>query len=160
MMSKMRIRSYMKTLFFLWVALIGVQPLLASATTPSVQEDLRSRNDKLNILFRLSGLDDVFGNIESVVEMSGNIDEDALAPGHDEFARRIMRQAYSPGKFYRALRRPFIEDYKPQHIRSAVQWHRSALGKKIRRLENEASHPDNKLAMKLLTKKLSKPPPQ
>ncbi len=158
-MSKMRIQSYMKILFFLWIALTGVQPLLAATATPSVQEDLRSRNYKLNILFRLSGLNDVLGNIESVVEMSGNIDEDALAPGQDEFAKRIMRQAYLPGKFYRALRRPFIEDYKPQHIRSAVQWHRSTLGEKIRRLENEAGHPDNKLAMELFTKKLLKAPP-
>jgi hypothetical protein len=155
----MRIRSYMKILFFLWIALTGAQPLSVSAMTPPVQEDLISRNYKLNVLFKISGLKDALGNIESVVEMSGNIDEGALVPGQGEFARRIMRQAYSHEKFYRMLRRPFIEDYKPQHVRSVVEWYRSALGKKILRLENEAIDPASRSALELFAKKLLKSPP-
>jgi len=155
----MRIGSNMKILFFLWIALTGVQPLLASAMTPPVQEDLSSRNYKLNTLFKLSGLQYVLGNIESVVEMAENINEEALAPGQGEFARRIMRQAYSSQRFYRMLRRPFIEDYKPQHVRSAIEWYRSALGKKILRLENEINNPASQLARELFAKKLLKSPP-
>lgn len=153
----MRVRSYIKILFFLWIA--GVQPLLASAVTPPAQEDLRSQNYKLNNLFRLGGLGDILAEAESVVAMAGNIDQDALAPGQDKFARSIMRRAYSRGKFYRVLRRPFVENYKPQHIHSAAQWYRSALGKKIRRLEEAASNPDNKLAIESFAKQLMKSPP-
>ena len=92
------IRSYIKTLFFLLIALTGVQPLFASEETLLVQEGLSSSNSKLNILFKLSGLEGFLENIESVVEMSVNIPEEltellngealeALAPWQEEFAR-------------------------------------------------------------------------
>jgi hypothetical protein len=155
----MRIRFCMKIIFFLWIVLAGVQPLLASAMTPPVQEDLRSRNYRLNTLFKLSKMGDVLGNIEYILQKSGNINEDALAPGQGEFAQGIMPQAYSSGKFYRALRRPFNEDYKPQYVRSVVQWYRSALGKRILKLEREANEPTNRLAMGLFVKKLLNSPP-
>ena len=138
----MIIRSYIKTLFFIWIALTGVQPLFASEETLPVQEGLSSSNSKLNTLFKLSGLEDFLENIESVVEMSVNIPEEltelvngealeALAPWQEEFARRIMGQDYSTQNFYHTLRQSFIEDYKPQHVHLAVQWYQSALGKKI-----------------------------
>ena len=72
----MIIRSYIKTLFFIWIALTGVQPLFASEETLPVQEGLSSSNSKLNTLFKLSGLEDFLENIESVVEMSVNIPEE------------------------------------------------------------------------------------
>ncbi len=149
----------MKILFTLWIVLAGVQPVFASAMTPSVQEDLRSRNYKLNTLFRYSGLRDTLSNIESIVQISSNINEDALAPGQGEFARRIMHQAYSSGKFYYELRQPFNKDYKPQYVRSAVQWYRSALGKKILKLESKANDPDSRLAIEVFVKKLLSSPP-
>lgn len=153
----MRIRSYTKTLLFLWIALAGVPPLWVSAMTPPAQEDLRSRNYNLNTLFRLSGLEDIWGNIESIV--GGNINADALTPGQDEFARRIMHQAYSNENFYRTLRQPFLEDYKPQHIGAVLQWYRSALGKQILGLENEAKDPARQPAMELFAKNLLNSPP-
>ena len=146
----MIIRSYIKTLFFIWIALTGVQPLFASEETLPVQEGLSSSNSKLNTLFELSGLEGFLENIESVVEMSVNIPEEltelvngealeALAPWQEEFARRIMGQDYSTQSFYHTLRQSFIEDYKPQHVHLAVQWYQSALGKKILRLQSEAN---------------------
>ncbi len=129
------------------------------AMTTTVQEDLRFRNQELNTLFRYSGLEDIFGNFESVLQLSENINEVALVPGHGEFARAIMRRAYSAEKFYRALRTPFNENYKPQHILSAVQWYRSPLGKKILRYENEANNPENQFAMELFAEKLLNTPP-
>ncbi len=155
----MRIGFDMKFLFILWITLLGIQPVLASAETPPVQEDLRSRNYRLNTLFRLSGLKDILENIESIVQMAGNISEDALAPGQEEFARGIMHQANSPAIFYRLLKQPFIDDYKPQYARSAVQWYRSALGKKILRLENEAKDQSNKSEKETFLKKLLDSPP-
>ncbi|MBC8287850.1 MAG: pilus assembly protein PilP [Nitrospinae bacterium] len=125
--------------------------------TPPAQEDLRNHN--LNTLLKLTGLKDILGNIESIVQISGDIDKGALAPGQDEFARGIMRKAYSPGKFHGTLKRSFIEDYKPQYVQSVVQWYRSALGKKILRLENEAIDSANRLALELFVKKLLDSPP-
>jgi len=155
----MRFRFCKKILFFLWIALAAGQPLLAAAMTPPVQEDLRSRNYKLNTLFKHSGLVDFLGSIESIVKASRNISEGALAPGQDEFARGILHQGYPSGKFYRTLRRPFIEDYKPQHVRSAIQWYRSTLGKKISRLESELNDLANEPAMETFGKKLLNSPP-
>lgn len=170
MRLKMIIRSYIKTLFFLWIALTGVQPLFASEETLPVQEGLSSSNSKLNTLFKLSGLEDFLENIESVVEMSVNIPEEltelvngealeALAPWQEEFARRIMGQDYSTQSFYHTLRQSFIEDYKPQHVHLAVQWYQSALGKKILRLQSEANDLTNGLALESLGKKLLESPP-
>jgi hypothetical protein len=155
----MRTMSYMKILLFLWIALAAGQPLLASAIAPPVQEDLRSRNYKLSTLFKLSGLEDVLGNIESIVQASRNISEDALAPGQNEIARGVMHKGYPSAKFYRALRRPFIEDYKPQHVRSAIQWYRSTLGKKILRLEGAVNELTDQPAMESFGKKLLSSPP-
>ena len=132
---------------------------MAVAITPPAQEDLSSRNYKLNTLFKLSGLADVLGNIESIVKASRNINEDALPPGQDEFARGIMHQGYPFEKFYRALRQPFIEDYKPQHVRSAIQWYRSTLGKEILRLGGELNDPSVEHAMESFGKKLLSLPP-
>jgi len=56
---QMKIRRQMKILFFLWIALAGVSSFPASAMTSSLQDDLRPRNQKLNILFRISGLEDI-----------------------------------------------------------------------------------------------------
>ena len=68
----------MKILFFLWIALSGFPSFPALAMTLSLQDDLRSRNQKLNVLFRHSGLKDILENIEAVLQISGNINEDAL----------------------------------------------------------------------------------
>lgn len=155
----MRARLYLKILFFLWIVLAGFQPILASAMTPPAQEDLRSRNYRLNTLFKFSGLKDVLGNIESIVQSSKNISEDALAPGQGAFAREIMNQAYSSGKFFSVLRKSFNEGYKPQHVHSATQWYRSALGKKILKLEAEANDPVNRIALEEFVKKISNTPP-
>ena len=166
----MIIRSYIKTLFFLWIVLTGVQPLFASDETLPVQEGLSSSNSKLNTLFKLSGLEGFLENIESVVEMSVNIPEEltelvngkaleALAPWQEEFAKRIMGQDYSTESFYHTLRQSFIEDYKPQHVHLAVQWYQSALGKKILRLQSEANDLTNGLALESLGEKLLDSPP-
>jgi hypothetical protein len=165
MRLKMIIRSYIKTLFFLWITLTGVQPLFASEERLPVQKVLSSSNSKLNTLFKLSGLEGVLENIESVVEMSVNIPEplrelvngealEVLAPWQEKFARRIMGQAYSTQSFYHTLRQSFIEDYKPQHVHIAVQWYQSALGKKILRLQSEANDLTNGLALESLGEKL------
>jgi hypothetical protein len=159
MMSKMRIWSYIKIFFIFWIALTGTQPLLASAMTSSVHEDLSSRNYKLNVLFKLSELKGVLENIESVVELSEGINENALASGQEELARIIMRQAYSSEKFDLILRRILTEDYKPRNVRSIIKWYRGSLGKKILKFENEANDPANRLAMESFTKKLLKYPP-
>jgi hypothetical protein len=153
-MLKIKIWSYMKILFFLLIALIEVQPLLASAQTSPAQEALHSRSDQLSILFKISGLKDVLGNIESVVKLATNINEDALGPGQEEFARALMRQDYSSESFYRILRRSYVQDYKPRHVRSAVKWYQSALGKNFLRLENEANNLTNELEMQSFPIKL------
>jgi hypothetical protein len=59
----MRIRSYMKIFFFLWLALSGVKPFLVSAVVPPTQEDQNSKKQKLNTLFKLSGLEGLKNNI-------------------------------------------------------------------------------------------------
>jgi hypothetical protein len=159
----MIIRSYIKTLFFLWIALTGVQPLFASEETLPVQEGLSSSNSKLNTLLKLSGLEGFLDNIESVVEMSVNtpdlLNDEALAPWQEEFARRIMGQAYSTQSFYHIFRQPFIDHYKPQHVHLAVQWYQSALGKKILRLQSEANDLNNGLVLESFEKKLLDSPP-
>ena len=166
----MIIRSYIKTLFFLWIALTGVQPLFAFEETLPVEEGLSSSSSKLNTLFKLSGLEGFLENIESVVEMSVNTPEEltellngeafeALAPWQEGFARRIMGQAYSTQSFYHTLRQPFIDDYKPQHVHLAVQWYQSALGKKILRLQSEANDLNNGLVLESFEKKLLDSPP-
>jgi hypothetical protein len=166
----MLIRSYIKTLFFLWITLTGVQPLFASEEIFSIQEGLSSSNSKLNILFKLSRLEGFLENIESVVEMSVNIPKllteqvngealEVLEPWQEEFARRIMGQAYSTQNFYQTLRQSFIEDYNPQHVQLAIQWYQSALGKKILRLQSEADDLTNGLALESLGEKLLDSPP-
>ncbi len=149
----------MKILFFLWIALAGVSSFPASAMTSSLQDDLRSRNQKLNILFRISGLEDILENIESVLQISGNINKEALAPSQDGFARRIMHRAYSREKFNRVQKQSFLENYKPQYVFSGVQWYRSSLGKKLMRLENEANNPASQPARDLFVENLLSSPP-
>lgn len=155
----MKIRFYTYKVFFLWIVMAGFEHNLVAAMTPPAQEDLRSQNYRLHTLFKLSGLNDVLGNIESIVQISKNIREDALAPGQGEFARQIMRQAYSSGKFYYVLRQPIAKDYKPQHVRAATQWYRSALGKKILKLETEANDQANRIALEAFVRKIMKSPP-
>jgi hypothetical protein len=159
MILQMKIRRQMKILFFLWIALAGVSSFPASAMTSSLQDDLRSRNQKINILFRISGLEDILENIESVLQISGNINKEALAPGQDGFARRIMHRAYSREKFNRVQKQSFLENYKPQYVFSGVQWYRSSLGKKLMRLENEANNPASQPARDLFVENLLSSPP-
>ena len=149
----------MKILFFLWIALSGFPSFPALAMTSSLQDDLRSRNQKLNVLFQHSGLKDILENIEAVLQISGNINEDALAPGQGGFARRIMHRAYSHEKFYRVQKQAFLDNYKPQYVLSVVQWYQSSLGRKLLRLENEANNPDNQPARDLFVKNLLNAPP-
>ncbi|MZH02215.1 MAG: pilus assembly protein PilP [Nitrospinae bacterium] len=155
----MSIRFHLKNIFFLWLVLAGAQPILAAAATPPAQEDQRSQNYRLNTLFKLSGLKNVLANTESIVQKSNHIREDALLPGQGDFAREIMRKAYSSGKFYYALRQPFKKDYKPQHVRAATQWYRSALGKKILRLETEANDPVNRIELEEFVRNIMHSPP-
>ncbi len=159
MILQMKIRRQVKILFFLWIALSGFPSFPALAMTLSLQDDLRSRNQKLNVLFRHSGLKDILENIEAVLQISGNINEDALAPGQGGFARRIMHRAYSHEKFYRVQKQAFLDNYKPQYVLSVVQWYRSSLGRKLLRLENEANNPDNQPARDLFVKNLLNAPP-
>ena len=145
---EMKILRNMKILFFLWVALIGVQYLPFSAKTAFAQhKDQGSQSHKLDTLFRVSGLENILENVESVVAVSENINAQALLPGQGAFARRIMRQVYSSEKFYGALRQSFVEDYKPQYILSVVKWYRSPLGKKILGLESQVGTLDDLLAV-------------
>ena len=159
MILQMKIRRHIKILFFLWIALAGFPSFPALAMTSSSQDDLRSRNQKLNVLFRLSGLKNILENTEFALQTAGNINDEALAPGQDGFARRIMHQAYSHEKFYRVQRQPFLENYKPQHVLSVVQWYRSSIGKKLLRLENEANNPDSQSARELFAINLLSSPP-
>ena len=159
MILQIKIRRQVKILFFLWIALAGVSSFPASAMTSSLQDDLRSRNQKINILFRISGLEDILENIESVLQISGNINKEALAPGQDGFARRIMHRAYSREKFNRVQKQSFLENYKPQYVFSGVQWYRSSLGKKLMRLENEANNPASQPARDLFVENLLSSPP-
>ena len=154
MIFNMRIWSYMNFFFFLWISVTEVQPLFASTSKASNQEDLSSRNYQLKALFKLSGIENSLENIESVVDMSANINKKVLRPGQVELSRRIMTKAFSSKKFYHRLKSPFIENHKPQYLRLAVQWYQSALGKKILRLESEVNDPLNRPAMKEFTKKL------
>ncbi len=154
----MKMIKKIKILFLLWLALAGGLPLPVIAMTVSSQGDLRSQNHKLDALFRQSGLDDILGNIESVLQLSGDINTKALAPGQGEFARRIMHQANSAENFYSAFRKPFIENYKPQYVLSVVEWYQSPLGKKILRSGNEGKN-KNSLAMELFAEKLLNSPP-
>ena len=107
MKLQMRIMRCMKIIFFLWIALAGLPSFSASAKTSPLQGDLQSQNQKLHTLFRLSGVEDVLENMESVLQISGNINEDALAPGQATFAKRIMRHAYPREKFYRVQKQSF-----------------------------------------------------
>ncbi len=154
----MKMRKKIKILFLLWLALAGGSSLPAIAMTASLHGDRHSQNQKLDNLFRQSGLENVLENIESVLQFSGDINAEALAPGQGEFARRIMHQAYSAENFFGALRKPFIENYKPQYIFSAVEWYQSPLGKKILRSENEGKNKSS-LTMELFAKKLLNSPP-
>jgi Tfp pilus assembly protein PilP len=159
MMFNMRIWSYMKFFFFLWISVTEAQPLFASTLKSSAQEDLSLSNYQLKALFKLSGIENSLENIESVVEMSGNINKEVLRPGQGELSRRIMIKAYSRKEFYHTLKSSFIENHKPQYLPLAVQWYQSALGKKILRLESAVNDPLNRLAMEALTKKLLGSPP-
>ena len=154
----MRIRCFMKIILFLWIAL-GVPFFQASALTPPLQDDLHSSNQKLYTLFRLSGLEGVLDNMESVLEISGNINADALAPGQGAFAKRIMRHAYSHEKFFGVQKQSFVENYKSQYVNSTVQWYQSSLGKKILRLTNESSNPGLRSEMDLFVEDLLSSPP-
>ena len=149
----------MNFFFFLWISVTEVQPLFASTSKASNQEDLSSRNYQLKALFKLSGIENSLENIESVVDMSANINKKVLRPGQVELSRRIMTKAFSSKKFYHRLKSPFIENHKPQYLRLAVQWYQSALGKKILRLEREMSDPLNRLAIGAFGKKLLNSPP-
>jgi hypothetical protein len=154
MMFNMRIWSYMKFFFFIWISVADVQPLFASTSKSSAQEDLSSHNYQLKALFKLSGIENSLENIESVLEMSANINKEVLRSGQGELSKGIMIKAYSRKKFYHTLKSSFIENHKPQYLRLAVQWYQSALGKKILRLESKVNDPLNRLAMEALTKKL------
>lgn len=155
----MKIRLYSKILFCLWLAQVGFQSYPAMAMTTSLQEDQRSRSQKINALFRLGGLGGILENIESIIEVSENLNEKALPPGQGEFAKRIMRQVYSQEKFNRTLKQFLNKNYKPQHVLPVVQWHRSSLGKKIMRLESEAHSSDNQSARKFFVDELLSSPP-
>ena len=155
----MRIMRCMKIIFFLWIALAGLPSFSASAKTSPLQGDLQSQNQKLHTLFRLSGVEDVLENMESVLQISGNINEDALAPGQATFAKRIMRHAYPREKFYRVQKQSFYKNYKPQYVHLATQWYRSSLGRKLLRLEKEANNPDSQTAMDLFVENLLNAPP-
>jgi hypothetical protein len=155
----MRIRRCLKLLILLWVALAGLSPYLALAKALPLQGDLRSQNQRLKTLLRVSGHEDVLKNIESVLKVSGKINEDALASGQGEFAKRIMRHAYSYEDFSQVQKQSFLENYDPQHVLSAYQWYRSSLGKKILRLENEANNPNSQPVMNLFQESLLNSPP-
>ena len=159
MIFNMRIWSYMNCFFFLWISVTGVQSLFASTSKASNQEDLSSRNYQLKVLFKLSGIENSLANIESVLEMSANINNKVLRPGQGELSRGIMIKAFSRKKFYHTLKSSFIENHKPQYLHLAVQWYQSALGKKILRLEREMSDPLNRLAIGAFGKKLLNSPP-
>lgn len=149
----------MKILLILWIALAGLPIVQAVAKTTSLQGDLIFQNQKLNNLFRLSGLKDKLENVESVVRMSEDINEDALAASQAEFARRMMTHAYSHENFYQVQKQSFLKNYKPQYVHSVVQWFQSPLGKKILKLENEPYNPDSKPAMDLFVENLLDAPP-
>jgi Tfp pilus assembly protein PilP len=159
MKLQMKIRHCVKILFLLWIALAVSPSFPALAKTSPIQGGLYSQKQKLNTLFRLSGREDILKNMESVLEVSGNINADALAPGLGDFARRMMRHAYSYESFYRVSKEPFLKNYKPQHVLSAVQWYRSSLGRKIMRLQSEAINPDSQPAMDLFVENLLSAPP-
>ena len=149
----------MKVISFLLIFLTWGQFSLAAAMTPPAQEELRSQNYRLIALLKLSGIKDVLGNIESIVQMSINIREDELSPWQFEFAREIFRRAYSSGKFYYALRQPLKKGYQPKHARSVVKWYRSVLGKKILKLETEANDPVNRARLEAFIRKIMQSPP-
>ena len=155
----MRIGCRLKILLFLWIALAGFTAAQASAKTTSLQGNVHSQNQKLNTFFELSGLEDVLENVESILQVSGNINEDALAPNFGEFARNLMRHAYSHEKFYRVQKLSFHKNYQPQFAHSAVQWYLSSLGEKILKLENESYNPDSQPAMDLFVENLLDVPP-
>ena len=65
MTFNMRISTYMKFFFFLWIFLTEAQPLFASTSKSSAQEDLSSRNYQLKVLFKLSGIESTISWIKT-----------------------------------------------------------------------------------------------
>ncbi|MBT5375955.1 MAG: DUF2059 domain-containing protein [Nitrospinaceae bacterium] len=152
-------KSYSKILFLFWVVLMGGLPVSAMAMTPPLQDGVNSRNQNLGALFQHSGLKNDLDSLESVLKVSANINAKVLMPGQVEFAKRIMRQTYSSEIFYELLRKPFVENYKPQHIQSVVAWYRSPLGKKILNSEKESNNSEDLMEeMVLFEKNLSRVP--
>ena len=143
----------LKFLVFGWIAVAVAQPFQASA------KNLPREEDHLNILFRSSGLENILQNIQSVLGSSETIDKEVLTSEQGEFARIIMRQAYSKKAINKAFKQPFLNNYKPQHVIAAVRWYRSPLGKKILKLEKEAQTSDKQEAFKLFEENLLDSPP-
>lgn len=150
----LNMKLLLKFCVFGWLALNVAQPFQASAKNPSKKGDLRSQNQNLDNLFWSSGRENVLQNIQSVLGSSEIINKEVLTSRQGEFARIIMRQAYSRREVTKVLKQPFLNNYNPQHVITVVKWYQSPLGQKILRLENATQISDKQKVVKLFEENL------
>jgi hypothetical protein len=152
-------KAYFLILFLICVLMnfsFSGQALAKKGTMP---DGIKIQNKILNKLFRISGLNNCYQNVESALEGYKNIDPLALQSSQTGFAKNLMRHGDSAIYIRTNLKKVFRKRFIQEHAEASIDWFNSRAGLKILKAESEAISPVNKKKRENFAKGIMKVPP-
>jgi hypothetical protein len=152
-------KAYFLILFFICVLMNFPFSGQALAKMDTISSGIKIQNKILNKLFLISGLNNRYQNVESVLEDYKNIDQQALQASQTGFAKNLMRRGDSANHIRANLKNVLRKRFSQEHAEASIDWFNSRAGLKILKAESEAISPENEKEREKFVKGIMKTPP-
>jgi Pilus assembly protein, PilP len=118
------------------VAFMGVASV--STARESGKADLNNRKDRLDEVFKLTGIEQIAHSMGSQL-FGDRQGPSQFPPGQVTILKNMMSRVYEPDEWLRSIQRRMMKNYQPQHITALRKWYQSPLGEKIVKVETQES---------------------
>jgi len=131
----------------------------AAAKTGAMPAGIKVQNKTLEKLFWLSGLNNRYLDVESVLEQNKNIDSQALKASQTGFAKNLMHHGDGASHIRANLNKAFRKRFSQEHTEASMKWFNSRTGRKILKADSEAISPENGKEREKFAKGIMNTPP-
>jgi Tfp pilus assembly protein PilP len=152
-------KTYFLNLFLICVLMSFSFPGQALAKMGAMPAGVKIQNKTLNKLFWISGLNNRYPNVETVLEQYKSLDPQALKASQARFAKNLMRHGNGANHIRANLKKYFLTGFNQEHAKASIQWFNSRTGRKILKAESEAISLENQKNRERFAKGVMNAPP-
>ena len=152
-------KTYFLILFLIYVSMSFSFSGQAFAKTGAMPAGVKLQNKTLEKLFWVSGLNNRYLDVESVLEQCKNIDPQELKASQTGFAKNLMHHGDGARHIRVNLKKAFRKRFNQEHTEASMKWFNSRIGRKILKAESEAISPENEKKREKFAKAVMNAPP-